>query len=136
MSLMSIFEQYTSNIPLFFPTEQFMLTLFQSNFGGVMSESSFNLIHNQPNKSSVSPLYGLDLNDYKNMNSVRTWIELSDFYDEEWMPHINYFKSFKELNEMVKNIDTNKISKNMELFNVERKTKIYDLWNNLITNIK
>jgi hypothetical protein len=136
MSLMSIFEQYTSNIPLFFPTEQFMLTLFQSNFGGVMSESSFNLIHNQPNKSSVLPLHGLDLNDYKNMKSVRTWIELSDFYDEDWMPHINYFKSFKELNEMVKNIDTNKISKNMELFNIERKTKIYDLWNNLITNIK
>jgi hypothetical protein len=24
----------------------------------------------------------------------------------------------------------------MELFNIERKTKIYDLWNNLITNIK
>jgi hypothetical protein len=70
------------------------------------------------------------------MKSVRTWIELSDFYDEEWMPHINYFKSFKELNEMVKNIDTNKISKNMELFNVDRKTKIYNLWNNLITNIK
>ena len=135
MSLMSIFEQYTSNIPLFFPTEQFMLTLYQAKFGGIMGESSFNLIHNQPNKSSVLPLHGLDLNDYKDIKSVKKWIELADFYDEEWMPHINYFNSFKELNEIVKTIDTNEISKNMESFNTERKVKIYNLWSDLLKKL-
>jgi hypothetical protein len=113
-----------------------MLTLFQAKFGGIMGESSFNLIHNQPNKSSIMPLHGLDPNDYKDIKSVRKWIELADFYDGNWMPHINYFSSFKELNNMVKDINTNEISKNMELFNVERKTKIYDLWDNLIKNIQ
>ena len=52
------------------------------------------------------------------------------------MPYINYFSSFKELNNMVKQIDTNEVSKNMELFNVEKKIKIYDLWDNLLKNIK
>jgi hypothetical protein len=135
MSLMSIFEQYTSNIPLFFPTEQFMLTLYQAKFGGIMGESSFNLIHNQPNKSSIPPLHGLDLNDYKDIKAVKKWIELADFYDEEWMPHINYFNSFKELNEMVKEINTNEISKNMEIFNTERKVKIYNIWSNLLKKL-
>ena len=135
MSLMSIFEQYTSNIPLFFPTEQFMLTLYQANFGGVMRESSFNLIHNQQNKSFIDPLYNIDLNDYKDIKSVKKWIELSDFYDENWMPHINYFNSFKELNELSNKLNTNNISEEMRLFNVERKSKIYSLWNNLITNM-
>jgi hypothetical protein len=135
MSLMSIFEQYTSNIPLFFPTEQFMLTLYQAKFGGIMGESSFNLIHNQPNKSYVLPLHGLDLNDYKDIKAVKKWIELADFYDEEWMPHINYFNSFKELNEIVKEINPNEISKNMEIFNTEKKVKIYNIWSNLLKKL-
>ena len=135
MSLMSIFEQYTSNIPLFFPTKQFMFTLYESKFGGVMGESSFNLIHNQPNKSSIETLYGFDPNNYKDVKSIKKWIELADFYDENWMPHINYFNSFNELNEMSNKINSNEISENMRLFNIERKNKIYNMWEKLIQNI-
>jgi hypothetical protein len=112
-----------------------MLTLYQAKFGGIMGESSFNLIHNQPNKSYVLPLHGLDLNDYKDIKAVKKWIELADFYDEEWMPHINYFNSFKELNEIVKEINPNEISKNMEIFNTERKVKIYNIWSNLLKKL-
>lgn len=37
---------------------------------------------------------------------------------------------------MVKEIDTNKISKNMEIFNIEKKLKIYNLWSNLLEKLK
>jgi hypothetical protein len=51
------------------------------------------------------------------------------------MPHINYFNSFKELNEIVKEINPNEISKNMEIFNTERKVKIYNIWSNLLKKL-
>jgi hypothetical protein len=52
------------------------------------------------------------------------------------MPYINYFNSFKELNEMVSIINTNEISNNMKIFNDEKKIKIYDLWSRLLETIK
>jgi hypothetical protein len=36
---------------------------------------------------------------------------------------------------MVKTIDTNEISKNMESFNTERKVKIYNLWSDLLKKL-
>lgn len=135
MSLMSIFEQYTSNIPLFFPSEQFMLSLYQNKFGGVMCESSFNLIHNQNNKSFLPTNKNIDLNDYKNPKTVRKWIELADFYDENWMPFINYFDSFKDLNSLVNEIDLQENSDLMKQFNLEKKEKIYNLWKTVLQKI-
>jgi hypothetical protein len=48
------------------------------------------------------------------------------------MPHIIQFESFKHLEELVETIDTDEISNKMKKFNEERKSLIYDMWDNLI----
>ena len=72
-----------------------------------------------------------------NIDAVEYWIQYSDFYDENWMPHITYFSTLDELNDIIDVIDVNEISNKMKEFNDIRKNKIYEMWSNLIkTKIK
>lgn len=108
ISTMSIFEQYTGNIPLLFPTPEFVIELYSKGLS----------------------LKQISWNDNKLIDLE--WIKLADFYQEEWMPYITYFSSFNDLKEKVDTIDTNQISNNMKEFNIIRKQKIYDLWKNIL----
>lgn len=108
ISTMSIFEQYTGNIPLLFPTPEFIIELY--NKGLALTEISWN--HNK-------------------LDSI-DWIKLADFYNEEWMPYIQYFESFNHLEQMVNNANSIELSNNMRTFNYERKEKIYNLWKDVL----
>lgn len=131
ISYMSIFEQYTANVPLFVPSKDFLFELYKKGYN-VLKEVTWNGYFNKPSKSII-PFNGLyDPNDYQNLDSVYYWLQFSDFYDEEWMPYITKFDSFEHLEELVNTIDTNEISAKMKDFNVERNKKIYDKWNKLI----
>lgn len=134
ISYMSIFEQYTSNIPLFFPTKELLTEIYETKRYDVLREVSWNNYCNQPNHSYVEYKKKFDPNDYNNLESVTHWLTYSDFYDSEWMPHLTYFQSLEELNSIVENVDVTEISNNMNQFNVIRKQKIYDLWDNLLKN--
>jgi hypothetical protein len=57
---------------------------------------------------------------------------LSDFYDEEWMPHLKYFDSIEDLHAKINEMDFFSISSNMKEFNKIRKQRIYDLWEEVI----
>jgi len=133
ISYMSIFEQYTSNIPLFLPTKRFLLELYKKNFN-VLNEVSWNNLYHKDSKSFIPYKGKYDPNDYKNTESVEYWLEFSDFYDTEWMPYITYFDSFEELDELVSFVNLNEISQKMKNFNNKRKKLIYDKWDNLIKN--
>jgi hypothetical protein len=134
ISYMSIFEQYTSNIPLFFPTKDLLLDIFKSKKYNVLKEVSWNGYFNTQNKSFIDYKGQFDPNDYLNIESVEHWLQYSDFYDAEWMPYIIYFSSLEELNTLVENTDLQDVSYKMKIFNDLRKEKIYKLWNNLIKN--
>ena len=134
ISYMSIFEQYTSNIPLFFPTKKFLLDIYKKGKYNVLKEVSWNNYCDMPNMSFVKNNGLFDPNDYKNMDSVEHWLNYSDFYDEEWMPYITYFESFEHLNKLVEDVDTDEISKKMSEFNKNRKENIYEKWKNLLKN--
>ena len=133
ISYMSIFEQYTSNIPLLFPTQEFLLELYKNNYD-VLKEVSWNELMNMPSGSFINYKKEYDPNNYKNVNNMGHWLQYADFYDENWMPHINYFNSFNELNDMVNDLNFNEISEKMKSFNETRKIKIYKMWENLIKN--
>jgi len=140
VSTMSIFEQYASNIPLFFPSFEFMSSLRSEYFAsGVLSELSWNQIHNY---SSNSVLFSWrwsgskDPNNYLNHSAIMEWVNLSDFYDEENMPFIQYFDSFEHLDELLKTTDTQEISALMKEHNVKRKKLIYDKWKEVLTKIE
>jgi hypothetical protein len=134
ISYMSIFEQYTSNIPLFFPTKELLLDLYKSKKYNVLKEVSWNNYFNQPNKSFIEYKQKYDPNDYLDIDAVEQWIQYSDFYDEDWMPYITYFSSLSEINDLVEQIDVNTISKKMSIFNLERKKRIHMMWDKLIKN--
>ena len=134
ISYMSIFEQYTSNIPLFFPTKQFLMEIYKENKYSVLKEVSWNNYFNTESKSFIDYKDDFDPNDFKDYAAVEHWLQFSDFYDEEWMPHITYFSSFEELNRLVDEVDVDDISEKMREFNSLRKNKIYDKWRNLIKN--
>jgi len=134
ISYMSIFEQYTSNIPLFFPTKRFLLEIYKEKRYNVLKEVSWNNYFGMPNSSFIKYNGQHDPNDYENLESVEFWLNYSDFYDEEWMPFITYFDSFEQLNNLVNEVDVDEISKKMKDFNESRKEKIYKKWETLIEN--
>lgn len=104
ISTMSIFEQYSGNVPLFFPTIDFLIELANKKYA--LTEISWTDI--------VLP--------------DKKWINLADYYDNEWMPHIEYFNTFSELKNKIENINTREISNKMREFNKIREEKIDQLW--------
>lgn len=138
-STMSIFEQYTSSMPMFFPSYEFMLKLRKSSGSrGVLNQLTWREVHNLSPGHIIdydnNQIVG-DINNYGNIEEEKEWIKLSDFYDQEWMPHIQYFNSFSELSTLLKTTNTNDISQKMNDFNKIRKQKIYVLWEEALKTI-
>lgn len=112
VSLMSLFEQYTANVPLFFPTIN-----FGKKLPGYLSEIIF-----YPNviiRDSSSFIKEEHLN-------------YCDFYDDEWMPFLQYYDSLDDLYEKINNTDYKNISESMRLFNKVRRKKIKELWHKYV----
>ena len=59
-------------------------------------------------------------------------LELADFYDDEWMPHITYYDDINNLRALIGSKDLADISNNMEKFNQKRRERIYSLWEDTI----
>lgn len=114
VSIMSIFEQYTANVPLFFPTFD-----FGKQLQGYLSELLF------------MPNIRFD-NELITDNAIR----LSDFYDEEWMPHIQYYDSVNSLIHKINTVDLENISYQMSEMNKTRSSKIIDSWSSILCQDK
>jgi len=110
VSTMSIFEQYTANVPLLFPTIEFGKSL-----NGYLSELLF-----LPNVNFSNRLFD------------ETVLKLADFYDKEWMPHIEYFDSLEDLSIKIDTCSYNDVSYRMEQFNKKRLNKILTLWKQIL----
>jgi hypothetical protein len=111
---MSIFEQYTGNIPLLFPSLNYCLELADQ-------------------KQTLSQVHWV--HEYQSTFPWKKYIKYADFYDEEWMPYITYFNSQEELYDLINTIDTIKISNSMCEFNQIRKERIYKLWSEILQDI-
>lgn len=135
ISYMSIFEQYTYNIPLIIPSKKLLLDIYKSKQYNVLKETSWNNYFNQQPKSYIQCNHKFDPNNYNDLDSVKFWLDYADFYDTKWMPHITYFDSFDELNTIVNKLDTEAISNKMKIFNQTRKEQIYQKWKNTIGKI-
>jgi hypothetical protein len=134
-STMSIFEHYKANIPLFFPSKEFMMELYKSHGHLVLSELTWNKVFNLPPKSIIDCDFDKDPNRYDNIEVMSKWIELSDFYNQEWMPHIVYFDSFKDLSYKLSNTNLTEVNNNMKDFNVKRTEIIYSKWKKILDEI-
>lgn len=138
---MSVFEQYASNIPLLFPSKDFLIHLRELYWNkGVMSECSWRQIFNLPQGSVIKYKNDdfddiPDPNDYRSLESFSFWSKLSDFYDDENLPYIEHFDSIGELEYKLITLDFSEISDNMKKFNIERKKRILGKWSELLQKI-
>ena len=110
---MSIFEQYTANVPLFFPTIEHGLHLQNLGYMSDLLGSTEHVTNTE---------------DFRRKESL----ELADFYDDEWMPHITYYDDINNLIDLIDSTDLANISNSMEKFNQNRREKIYSLWEDTI----
>ena len=134
VSTMSIFEYYTQCMPMFFPTVDLMCQMRKDFESQVLSEMTWNQTWNLTNKSAIIDSND-DPNNFKNPDTFRKWVQLADFYDTDWMPHIQYFNSWDELKNRLLSITSNElknISNQMAVANVNRKRRVLDLWHQAI----
>ena len=133
-SYMSIFEQYTANMPLFVPEIDLLLKLYIE--GRAFSEILFSRMYNAPPQSPVELSdKRFDPNNYMDLEVIKKLASGSDFYDWGWMPSITQFSSFEHLDELLSKVDPQEISKKMEEDNKIRKSKIHSEWKSIIEKL-
>ena len=123
ISTMSIFEHYSMNIPLIFPSKELMIKLYKSNminFYGSYAELFQTKIY--PNK----------LDKFLNKDWFCNMINYADYYDVNNMPYITYFNSFQELPFILNSLDYNSISNKMKKFNMKRRLEVFQTWSRLL----
>lgn len=127
ISTMSIFEQYSANIPLFFPSKQYLIHLIKNN--------NYN-IQSRYNKMFGNNNYPINLDIcLHDDNWLDFWINNADYYDNDNMKYIIYFDNNEHLYDLVKNIDTNNISQKMEEHNIIRKNNVYESWKKILNKL-
>lgn len=132
ISTMSIFEEYSANVPLFFPSKKFLVKLRQQD-PSLLQECSCGLLLVYP--SIVLPTTPGDLNNLSDPKVMKFWIDHADFYDRENMPYIQYFDSFKHLNYLLKMFNLNIVSQNMKNHNKKRKVLVFRKWKSLLEKV-
>lgn len=131
VSTMSIFEQYSANVPLFFPSKRFLLELHRENPDKVLCELSFY----QVKHLDYSGLERENPNNVGEESVIKQWIELADFYDADNMPHIQYFDSFEHLESLLITVDCEAVSARMREFNRIRKERVFKQWQRVVEQI-
>lgn len=131
ISTMSIFEQYSANIPLFFPSKNFLKSLYISKPNEILTELSY--FHQLPH---VKPQFILgEPNNVLDINVINSWIENADFYDELNMPFLQYFDSFSHLEYLLETVDLQEISNNMKEYNLYRKEMVLQKWGRVLNEV-
>lgn len=126
---MSIFEQYTANVPLFFPSKKYAIELFHKN--KILSDLTFFRINNVKEPDDIS-----NPNSLRNPEILNKWIDTCDFYDTENMKHVQYFESPSHLEHLLKTVNVKEVSSNMANYNTLRKESIYNRWKEILVSIE
>lgn len=129
VSTMSLFEQYSANIPLFLPTKEFLVKLHKLYPQNILCQLSFLGQGDMPSKPRD------DLNNTLNPDILKLWIDSADYYDPENMPHIQYFHSFQDLNRLLKTVNCAEISRKMEQYNKIRQENAFKKWRELLEKV-
>jgi hypothetical protein len=126
---MSIFEHYTANVPMFFPSKQYAKELFRN--GQMLSDLTFYKIQNMPEPEEMD-----NPNSLRNPAILDKWLDTCDFYDTDNMKYIQYFDSASHLEHLLRTVNTQEISQRMAEHNVMRRASIYNSWQEILTSIE
>jgi len=134
VSLMSLFEQYRMNIPLFFPTLD-LLTEWHYTYRVVSERTWDGVGNNRKNASTIPGVLGPDIPDPNNefdRVAIRYWLNFSDFY--QW-PHITYYNSTDDLAMKLTTTNLVEVSENMKIYNENLKKSLHDQWRQIFERI-
>ncbi|CAH1779013.1 unnamed protein product [Owenia fusiformis] len=134
VSVMSLFEQYRMNIPLFFPSLD-LLSSWQLTYN-VLNERTWSSVFGTIPDKSIMP--GVldnvpDPNNDKDLEAIKYWLKYSDFY--QW-PHIVYFDSYKDLIKKLETTDLRKVSDGMREYNKKVKTDLIQRWQTILEKVR
>lgn len=134
-SIMSIFELYTSAVPMLFPSQSFAADLYaRYRNQGVLSELSFNQVRGLPSGSAI-PCDAMDPNNFEDSEVMMHWLEKADYYDPDNMAGLIYFDSFDELEYLLRSIDVQQAHETMVQHNRVRKQRSYSAWKSVLATI-
>ncbi len=138
ISTMSIFEHYAQGLPMWFPSEAFMLAMRQAAPAQVLGEVTWNQTLGLPPGSSVGTGED-DPNRYDSLEVLARWLPLADFYDREWMPHLRYFSSMADLRDQLAGAsdeDLRATSHAMLDHGKVRRARVLDLWRGVVDRVR
>eukprot|EP00741_Cyanophora_paradoxa_P002856 tig00000640_g2772.t1 len=122
LSVMSWFEYYRMNIPLFFPSLK-LLIQWEVEYGITQER-----IYGRP-EPIVAPYTPFNPNSEACEDFVR-WFQYADFYT--W-PHIQYFDSWEHLIELVTSTDLAEVSRRMREYNAVVKRDVIAKWRDVMS---
>jgi len=134
VSIMSFFEQYRMNIPLFVPSID-LLTDWHYTYRVVTERTWDGISGNLKNSSVISGVLASDIPDPNNeldRNAIRYWLQFSDFY--QW-PHITYFNSTDDLAMKLINTNLTEVSRNMKIYNANVTKTLHEQWRQILERI-
>lgn len=126
---MSIFEHYTANVPLLFPSKTYAKELFHQN--KIFADLTFYRINNKQEPDDLN-----NPNSLRNPEILDKWFDTCDFYDTENMKHVQYFDSIQHLEHLLRTVNTHEISNNMSNHNETRRLSAYNSWQEILTSIE
>lgn len=126
---MSMFEQYTANVPLFVPSKKYAKELFQQN--KIFSDLTFYKIQNVKEPDDLN-----NPNSLRNPVILDKWLDTCDFYDTENMKYVQYFDSPQHLDQLLRTTNTHEISQNMAQYNILRKESVYARWKEILVSLE
>jgi hypothetical protein len=132
VSIMSLFEYFSMNIPMFVPTLELLVKWQTQHL--IMDELSWNCVLSSCNETSIisahprSP-HELDPNDVLNPVALRYWLKFADFY--QW-PGIVYFQDWEDLVEKALNTDLVEISAIMREYKRDETQRTLKMWQSIM----
>ncbi len=124
-SIMSFFEHYWLGIPLFVPTERFLVELWDK--GLALSQLSWH--RSLYLGSNIEPYHCRPSRlDPHTRDGVLNWMQLYDFYNRAEFPGIVYFDSWKEMSAVLAESDLENISAAMGAANKVRRKRNLEAW--------
>ena len=119
ISTMSIFEQYSANVPLLFPAKTLLKKWIREKkieFYGPYIKENY-----PPHLKSV---LGPDWVDF--------WLDRADYYDQSSMPHIILFESLEHLAKLISSTNFAQISGKMKQWNKIRIERNKEKWGEVL----
>jgi hypothetical protein len=128
-SIMSFFEHYWLGMPMFVPSQKFLLDLFDQK----LALSTFSW-HQNPIGGSALPRVGSALPDPHTREGMIEWLDTYDFYNTAEFPFVTYFDSWADLSaKLFESRDySGSVSRAMLAHNVARRDCALKQWAKVI----